>query len=47
VQTNLASDYFIFGKGATFPFMTAENWVLLLLKSLFYSKAEKSGKEAI
>lgn len=43
MEAALASDHFSFGKEATFPFMKIENWVLLLIKSLFYSKAEKSG----
>lgn len=46
-EAALASDHFIFGKGGTFPFMKAENQLWLLIKSLFYSKTEKSGKQAI
>lgn len=46
-ETALASDHFIFGKGGTLPFIRAENQLLLLIKSSFYSKAEKASKEAI
>lgn len=40
----LASDHFIFGKGGTLPFIRAENQLLLLIKSSFYSKAEEARK---
>lgn len=39
METALPSDHLIFGKGATFLFMKAENWIFLLKRSLFYFKA--------
>lgn len=39
METALPSDHLMFGKGATFLFMKAENWIFLLITSLFYFQA--------